>query len=113
MRLAKRYFGLLRNVSCHLGDGLELMPKKRGRYDVLILDAFTGENIPAHMKDAASSSGMPLLRRNGLIMANVCLHRKSDPTADKMAAGFKERGLSVRLLDFPVRSVMPLCWRER
>jgi len=34
-------------------------------------------------------------------MANVCLHRKSDPTADKIAAGFKERGLSVRLLDSP------------
>ena len=34
-------------------------------------------------------------------MANVCLHRKSDPTADKIAVGFKERGWSVRLLDSP------------
>ena len=38
---------------------------------------------------------------NGLAMVNVCLERKSDPTADKIAAGFKERGWSVRLLDSP------------
>jgi spermidine synthase len=102
IRLAKRYFGLPRNVSCHVGDGLAFMQQKRRRYDVLIVDAFTGENIPAHMKDAAFfEAACRCLRRNGLVMANVCLHRKSDPTADKIAAGFKERGLSVRLLDSP------------
>src|SRR5947199_882565 len=41
------------------------------------------------------------VRRNGLAMFNVCLDRKADPTADKFAAGFKERGWSVRLLDSP------------
>src|SRR4029078_4566704 len=51
--LAKLYFCLPRNVSCHVGDGLAFMQQKRRRYDVLIVDAFTGENIPAHMKDAA------------------------------------------------------------
>jgi hypothetical protein len=34
-------------------------------------------------------------------MVNVCLERKSDPTADKIAAGFKETGWTVRLLDSP------------
>jgi hypothetical protein len=66
------------------------------------VDAFIGEDIPAHMKDAAffEAAGR-CLRRNGLAMVNVCLERKSDPTADKIAAGFKERGWSVRLLDSP------------
>src|SRR5438046_10160237 len=78
------------------------MQKKQRHYDVLIVDAFIGEDIPAHMKDAAffEAAGR-CLRRNGLAMVNVCLERKSDPTADKIAAGFKERGWSVRLLDSP------------
>ena len=102
LRLAKRYFGLPRNVACHVGDGLAFMQKKQRHYDVLIVDAFTGEDIPAHMKDAAffEAAGR-CLRRNGLAMVNVCLERKSDPTADKIAAGFKERGWSVRFLDSP------------
>src|SRR5438094_8200466 len=53
IRLAKWYFGLPRNIACHVGDGLAFMQKNRRQYDVLIVDAFTGENIPAHMKDAA------------------------------------------------------------
>ena len=54
------------------------------------------------MKDAAffEAAGR-CLRRNGLAMVNVCLHRKSDPTADRIAAGFKEIGRPVRLLDSP------------
>ena len=51
--MAKRYFGLPRNVACHVGDGLAFMQRTRRRYDVLIIDAFSGENIPAHMKGAA------------------------------------------------------------
>src|SRR4051812_50190790 len=78
------------------------MQKTRRRYDVLVVDAFSGENIPAHMKDVAFfEAACRCLRRNGLVMANVCLHRKSDPTADEIAAGFKETGWTVRLLDNP------------
>jgi len=102
IRLARRYFGLPRNVACYVGDGLAFMQKTQRHYDVLIVDAFSGENIPAHMKNAAffDAAGR-CLRRNGLAMVNVCLERKSDPTADQIAAGFNERGWSVRLLDSP------------
>src|SRR2546421_4756742 len=41
------------------------------------------------------------LRKDGLALVNVCLERKSDPTADRIAAGFKESGWPVRLLDSP------------
>ena len=100
--LAKRYFGLPRNIVCHLGDGLEFMQRTRCRYDVLIIDAFAGEKIPAHMKSAAffAAAGR-CLRKDSLALVNVCLERKSDPTADRIAAGFKERGWPVRLLDSP------------
>src|SRR5437667_10742290 len=78
------------------------MQKKQRHYDVLIVDAFIGEDIPAHMKDPAffEAAGR-CLRRNGLARVNVCLERKSAPTADNIAAGVKERGWSVRRLDSP------------
>ncbi len=102
IKLAKRYFGLPRNIACHVGDGLAFLQKNRRQHDVLIVDAFTGESIPDHMKDAAFfEAACRCLRHNGLALVNVCLHRKSDPTADKIAAGFKERGWPVRLLDSP------------
>jgi spermidine synthase len=100
--LAKRYFGLPTNIACHVGDGLAFMQKTRQSYDVLIIDAFTGENIPDHMQGAAffEAAGRRL-RKDGFALVNVCLERKSDPTGDRIAAGFKERGWPVRLLDSP------------
>jgi SAM-dependent methyltransferase len=100
--VAKRYFGLPRKVACYVGDGLGFMQKTRRRYDVLIVDAFRGEKIPEHLQDAAffEAAGR-CLRRNGIALVNICLERKSDPIADRIAAGFKERGWPVRLLDSP------------
>ena len=113
IRLAKRYFGLPRNVACHVGDGLAFMQKKRRHYDVLIVDAFSGENIPAHMQDAAffEAAGR-CLRRNGLAMVNVCLERKSDPTADKIARDSKKEVGPCVFWIARARSVTPLSWPE-
>jgi cyclopropane fatty-acyl-phospholipid synthase-like methyltransferase len=101
-KLAKRYFGLPRNVACHVSDGLAFMQKTRRLFDVLILDAFTGEKIPDHMKGTAFfDAAKRCLRSDGIAMVNVCLERKSDPGADLIAMEFKETGWSVRLLDSP------------
>jgi len=100
--VARRYFGLPRNVACHVGDGLAFMQTTRRRYDIVIIDAFTGENIPDHLKGAAFFEAVGrCLRKDGIALVNVCLDRKSDPTADRIAAGFKERGWPVRVLDSP------------
>jgi hypothetical protein len=78
------------------------MQRTRRYYDVLIIDAFTGEKIPAHMKGAELfEAAERCLLKKSLVLINVCLERKSDPTADRIAAGFKERGWPVRLLDSP------------
>jgi predicted O-methyltransferase YrrM len=101
-KVAKRYFGLPKNVACHVGDGLAFMQRTRKRFDVVIIDAFTGEKIPAHMKGAEffETAGR-CLRKSGMALVNVCLERKSDPTADRIAAGFKEQDWPVRILDSP------------
>ena len=101
-KLAKLYFGLPRSVACHIGDGLAFMQRARRKYNVLIIDAFTGEKIPAHMKEAAffEAAGR-CLRKDGLALIQRRPDRKSDPTADRIAAGFKQGGWPVRLLDSP------------
>jgi predicted O-methyltransferase YrrM len=101
-KLAKRYFGLPRGVRCHVSDGLTFLQKTRERYDALIVDAFIGESIPTHMKSAAFfAAARRAVRKNGVALVNVCLERKKDPTADKIAVGFRAAGWSVRLLDSP------------
>lgn len=100
--LAKRYFGLPRNVACHVADGLSFMQRTRRSFDVLIVDAFVGEKIPHHMASPEFfEAARRCLRKNGFALINVCLDRKSDLTADRIAAGFKERGWPVRVLDSP------------
>jgi spermidine synthase len=100
--IAKRYFSLPRNVICRVGDGLAFMQKTRRSYDVLIADAFIGERTPDHMRGAAFfDAARRCLRKNGFVLVNVCLDRKADLTADAIAAGFKERGWPVRVLDSP------------
>jgi predicted O-methyltransferase YrrM len=101
-RLAKRYFGLSPDVVCHVADGLTFMKKVRRRYDTLIIDAFIGENIPPHLTGPAFfQAAARCLRKGGVVLVNVCLERKSDPTADRIAAGFRANGWVVRLLDSP------------
>lgn len=102
IKVAKRYFGLPPSVTCHVGDGLAFIQKTLRRYDVLIVDAFVGEKIPAHMDDPAFfEATRRCVKQNGLALVNVCLERRSDPMADRIAAGFRARGWPVRLLDSP------------
>src|SRR3989442_11796847 len=68
----------------------------------LILVVFPGKIFPAQIKNADFLGGAGLCRKKeALTLVNVCLERKSDPTADRIAAGFKERSWPVRLLDSP------------
>jgi hypothetical protein len=102
IQLARRYFKLPRSVLCHVGDGLDFMQKTRHRFDVLILDAFIGERIPAHMKDDRFfKTASRCVKPNGVVLVNVCLAPRSDLTADRIAAGFAVRGSPVRILDSP------------
>ena len=100
--LAKRYFGLPAAVTCHVGDGLTFLQNTRRRYDVLIVDAFIGEDMPAHMKgETFYTAARRCLRDDGIAFVNVCLNRKSDPAADGISQRFHAAGWSVRLLDEP------------
>ena len=99
-KVAKRHFGLPREVDCHVCDGLAFMQKTRKRFDTVIIDAFVGENIPAHLTGAEFfKATLRCLRNNGVVLVNVCIDGKSDRTADRIAAGFRAQNRSIRILD--------------
>lgn len=100
--LAKRYFGLPHSVECVVGDGLVFLQKTRKRFDAIVVDAFAGEKIPSQFtEEAFFDVAGRCLRAEGFILMNVCLEKKSDSTADKLAAGFARKGMSARILDSP------------
>jgi spermidine synthase len=101
-KLAKRYFGLSQEIACHVGDGVKFMQRCRAKFDVVIVDAFIGESIPDHFTGATFfEAARKCVRRDGLILVNVCLHDRKDRLADEIARGFEERGWRVKLLDEP------------
>ena len=98
--LAKRHFGLPDEVRCHVGDGLAFMQRTRRRFDALIIDAFIGEDIPAHMTgDAFCRAARRCLKAEGAMFVNVCLNDRADLTADRFAERLRVHGWQVRLLD--------------
>lgn len=98
--LARKHFGLSKSVDCRTADGLAFLQKSRRKYDALIVDAFIGEKIPAHLTTAEfCAAARKRLSKNGLLLMNVCLDDRRDRTADDLAARFKTGGWTVRLLD--------------
>ena len=99
-KVAKRHFRLPKKVDCHVCDGLAFMQKTRKRFDTVIVDAYVGESIPAHLtRSDFFSAAVRCLRPNGLILVNVCIHGRSDCTADRIATGFRAKHLRTRIFD--------------
>lgn len=101
-KLAKRYFWLPKEISCHVSDGLRFLQKVRTKFDVVIVDAFIGEAIPDHFTgESFYKAARRCVKKDGLALVNVCLHDRKDRLADEIATGFAARGWAVKLLDEP------------
>lgn len=101
-KLAKLYFQLPKDVACHVSDGLRFMQKAKARFDLVIVDAFIGETIPKQFTgDAFYEAARRCVKRDGLILVNVCLHDRKERLADEIARGFIARDWTVKLLDEP------------
>ena len=120
-KLARKHFGLPDDVVCKTGDGLAYMQKTRARFDVLIIDAFIGENIPPQFTGPFfAKAARRCLADGGRMYINVCLSTKADLRADKLATRLKENGWldnkgTVRLLDQrdPARNCLILAGNVR
>lgn len=99
--IARRYFNLPDEIQCYVGDGRQFLLSDTHRYDAIILDAYIGSDLPAHLR---SRSLFRLAKRriaddDGCVFANVYtqhdLDRAPDAAATEMAAAWDQ----VRVLD--------------
>jgi len=103
IELARKEFSFLGeawgNVEVVVGDGrLAIERDKDGLYDLLVIDAFSGDAIPAHLLTLqAVRVYFDHLKPNGILAVNISnRHLDLSPVTGKIAAILGRRGMSVR-----------------
>jgi len=98
--LARQYFGLPEQVTCHVADGNAFLRSDTNSYDAIVLDAFHGDYIPSHLR---SLPFFELVRDHltprGVFFANVHVKHDFDDYADLVAKTMKNAWIDVRVLD--------------
>lgn len=98
--LARAFFGLAPDIDCHVGDGRAFLQRTAARFDAIVVDAFHGHALPAHL---CSPGFFRLAARrlapDGAVLVNAVVAHDFDRIADRVAAGLAEAGLPTRILD--------------
>ena len=97
---ARRYFGLPATVECHVADGFDHLRTTTERYDAIVLDAYVGDTMPAHLKSPAFFAAVQkVLRDGGCVFANVHMLDDRDTDADTLARALEPFWPKARILD--------------
>lgn len=102
-RLARQYFRLPADVSCHAMDGAAFLQSSMLRYDGIVLDAYAGNRLPQQFVTPAF---LQLVRDRlappaGVFIANIHVLDDSDPAAAHYAGQAAAVLPDCRLLDVP------------
>jgi spermidine synthase len=98
--LARRHFSLPDNVECRAADGKSFLCSDTNCYDAIVLDAFHGDHIPAHLKSLSFYYLVAdRLTQRGTVFANVHVKNDVDHHADRIASCLSKVFHDVRLLD--------------
>jgi len=100
-QIAHDYFHLPHAIECHVSDGKTYLKKETRRFDAIVLDAYSGQEIPKQFMtgaffDLAKSRMHP---RNAIFLANVILADDDDPKAERLMRTMRKTWGRVRLLD--------------
>jgi spermidine synthase len=106
--IAHRYFHLPRDIECHVADGRKFLQREPRRFDAIVLDAYSAQEIPKQFLSAAffDLARSRLRTRNALLLANIILTDDDDPKAERMMRVMRKTWRDVRLFDAPG-------WRNR
>ena len=98
--IARRYFGLDEEVACYIADGLTWLRRFAEVFDCIIVDAFHGDEIPAHLCSAAFFVEVRQhLGENGLVLMNAIEDNDDSDCARAILSGMTKAGLDVRVLE--------------
>jgi spermidine synthase len=101
--VAKRYFDFREDgrMRAHVGDGREFIERYRQPYDVIFLDAFSSDSVPAHL---TTQEFLRAVRRavkpGGVVVGNVW-SRLSNPLYDSMVRTYQEVFDDLYVLEVP------------
>lgn len=90
--VAKKFFGFREDelMNAHVGDGRQFIEKLRQPYDVIFLDAFGSDSVPAHL---TTQEFLRAVRRavtpGGVVVGNLW-GRGSNPLYDSMVRTYEE-----------------------
>lgn len=99
-KVARDFFNLDPQVTCKTADGRRFIEQARGRFDVIVLDAYWRGTAPAHLCTVEFfARARRRLKPGGRILFNAIVGNDRDPHPDRIAAGMIEAGLPVRILD--------------
>ena len=98
--IAKQYFKLPDDTACHIADGKSHLRSDSNLYDAVVLDAYHGDRIPAHLQSLRFFGLVrDRLTQRGAIFANVHVQHDFDHHADRLAECMANVWPNVRLLD--------------
>ena len=99
--IARDYFNLPADVTCHVADGLDHLKKNRRRHDALVLDAFGEGGMSEKFKKTAffKLAKSRMTTRGALFLMNVIVRDDEDRTPDNLVRTMRKLWRGVRLLD--------------
>ena len=98
--LAKQYFSLPNSVHCQVADGKSFLHTNMQVYDAVVIDAYQGHRIPAHLNSFRFYSLVrERLSQRGALFANIHVDRVFDRRVDRVAEDMSMVFPDVRVLD--------------
>jgi cyclopropane fatty-acyl-phospholipid synthase-like methyltransferase len=99
--IARKYFHLPHEVTCHVANGIQYLKANRRRHDAIVLDAFGEGGMPAAFMEPAffKLARARLKPRASLFLMNVIVDDDDDRTPDILVSAMRAQWGRVRLLD--------------
>jgi len=98
--IARTYFAMPHSVDCYTADGVGFLRNHKGRFDAIVLDAYSNGLVPQQfLRSSFFALAKQHLAPGGIILANVLAADDADTRADQMAALMNTVFRHYRMLD--------------
>jgi spermidine synthase len=87
LAVAREYFELPEDarLTVHLGDGRKFVQQATGKWDLVVLDAYSADDIPRHLATAEFLAEVKAHLQPGAVLAGNVWSRDHNPLYDEMA----------------------------
>ncbi|MDE3115612.1 MAG: fused MFS/spermidine synthase [Pseudomonadota bacterium] len=102
IELARGYFAMPEQIEIHVGDGAAFLKRDKRKFDAIVLDAYRGAEMPAHLATPDFFAVVKAhLAPGGICLLNLIVGDDDDPLPHEIGSRMKTAWRNVRLLDRP------------